>query len=238
MPPTIDLKRSLFNLLRGWFGEASVLDHSRRLLMFATSKYGNHAAPGFDRASHFRPACGPNRWAHKLARCFGLAAVVVCCWIGCAAAGDVPAASAPPIKIAVFAFELEDLSAAGGQEPSPIETSYLAQSTEEAKQQLLQSGRYSLIDTAAADVSAAKGQGLRNCGGCEAAIAMRLGADQALIGVVTKISMTEYTVRLQLSDAGKGAVISSFATDLRMGANYSWFRGVRWLMQNRLLASK
>jgi hypothetical protein len=204
--------------------------------MFATSKIGNRAARGFDRASHFRAACGPNRWANKLARCFGFVAVVVSCGTGYA--GDAAAASAPPIKIAVFAFELEDLSAAGGQGPSPIETSCLAQSTEEAKQQLVQSGRFSLIDTAGADLSAAKGQGLRNCGGCEAAIAMRLGADQALIGVVTKISMTEYTARLQLSDARKGAVISSFATDLRMGANYSWFRGVRWLMQNRLLASK
>jgi hypothetical protein len=62
----------------------------------------------------------------------------------------------------------------------------LAQSTEEAKQQLLQSGRYRLIDTTDADIGAAKGQGLRNCKGCEAAIAMKLGADQALIGVVTK----------------------------------------------------
>jgi hypothetical protein len=41
------------------------------------------------------------------------------------------------------------------------EASYLAQSAEEAKQQLLQSGRY-LIDTSDADIGAAKGQGLRN----------------------------------------------------------------------------
>jgi len=206
--------------------------------MFETGKYENRAARDFHRVSpEFRDACGCNRWTHRLAHRFGLAAVVICCWMGYAAA-DVPATSTAPIKIAVFAFELEDFSAAGKQGPSPIEASALAQSTEEAKQQLLQSGRYSLIDTAGADIGAAKGQGLRNCGGCEAAIAMKLGADQALIGVVTKISMTEYVVQFQVSDARESAVISKFTTDLRMGANDSWFRGVRWLMKNRMLASK
>ena len=67
---------------------------------------------------------------------------------------------------------------------------------------------------------------------------MKLGADQALIGVVTKISMTEYNVRIQVSDAQSGAVVSRFTTDLRMGTGDSWFRGVRSLMKNRMLASK
>ena len=138
----------------------------------------------------------------------------------------------------MFAFELEDFSAAGGQGPSPTDSSFLVRSTEEAKQQLLQSGRYSLVDTAGADTEAAEAQGLRSCGGCEAAIAKKLGADQALLGLVTRISRTEYVVRFQVSDARKGEVISSFTTDLRMGANDSWSRGVRWLMKNRMLASK
>jgi Protein of unknown function (DUF2380) len=207
--------------------------------MFETNNPRNSRAKNYNRARRRpRGACDRSRWTMKLAHRFSLAAIVVCCWTGCAAAVDVPVASATPIKIAVFGFELEDFSAAGEQGTSPIETSYLAQSTEEAKRQLLQSGRFSLIDTAGADIGAAKGQGLRNCRGCEAAIAMKLGADQALIGVVTKISMTEYTVRFQVSDARKGVVISSFTTGLRMGADYSWSRGVRWLMQNRMLASK
>jgi len=179
-----------------------------------------------------------NGWTHKLAQQCGLAAIVVCCWAAYAAAANIPVTATAPIKIAVFAFELEDFSAAGEHGSTPIETSYLAQSTEEAKQQLLQSGRYSLIDTAGVDTGPAKGQGLRNCKGCEAAIAMQLGADQALIGVVTKISMTEYVVRFRVSDARNGALVSSFTTNLRLGTNDSWSRGVRWLMQNRMLASK
>jgi hypothetical protein len=178
------------------------------------------------------------RCTQKSIHRFGFAAAIVCFWTGYATTDDVPVTSKAPVKIAVFEFELEDISAGAEHGTSPIVTSYLAQSTEEAKQQLLQSGRYRLIDTAGADLEAAKGQGLRNCGGCEAAIAMTLGADQALIGVVTKISMAEYIVRVRVRDAQNGEIISRFTTDLRMGTSDSWPRGVRSLMKNRMLASQ
>jgi hypothetical protein len=165
------------------------------------------------------------------------AAAAICCLAGWASAETVPSPVAPT-KISVFAFELEDFSPGAPQGSAPAETEYLAQATEEARQQLVSSGRYSIIDAAGADLSAANGRGLRNCGGCEASIARALGADQALIGVITRISMTEYIVRLRLSDARNGQVISTFSTDLRMGANYSWSRGVRALMQNQVLGSR
>jgi uncharacterized protein DUF2380 len=144
---------------------------------------------------------------------------------------------AAPIKIAVFDFELEDRSAAGDTSASPVETKYLAQATEEAKRALAASGRYTTVDTAGADLSAAQGHGLRNCRGCDAAIAGKLGADQDMVGVVTKISMTEYIVTVQVSDVRNGADVKSFTTGLRIGADYSWARGVAWVMKNRVLAS-
>jgi hypothetical protein len=181
-------------------------------------------------SNHHCWALGP---IHRL----GLAAAALSCWVAYAAADSLPSTT-PPIKIAVFEFELEDFSAAGQAKAVAAETSYLALATDEAEQQLRASGRYTVIDAVHSDISAAKGQGLRNCGGCEAPIALSLGADQALIGVVTKISMTEYTVRFRISSAQNGGPISTYSTDLRMGADDSWSRGVRWLMQNRMLASK
>ena len=181
-------------------------------------------------SNHHCWALGP---IHRL----GLAAAALFCWVAYAAADSFPS-PAPPVKIAVFEFELEDFSAAGQAKAVAAETSYLAQATDEAEQQLRASGRYTVIDAVHSDISAAKEQGLRNCGGCEAPIAPSLGADEALIGVVTKISMTEYTVRFRVSNAQNGELISTYSTDLRMGADYSWSRGVRWLMQNRMLASK
>jgi hypothetical protein len=41
-----------------------------------------------------------------MAHRFGIAALVLLCWSGSAAADDVPAAAAEPIKIAVFPFVL------------------------------------------------------------------------------------------------------------------------------------
>jgi hypothetical protein len=174
-------------------------------------------------------------WALGPTYRLGLAAVALSCSVVYAAANSFPPPTSP-IKIAVFEFELEDFSAAG-QTKSVPETSYLAQATDEAEQQLRASGP-TVIDAVHSDISAAKGQGLRNCGGCEAPIALSRGADEAFIGVVTKISMTEYIVRFRISNAQNGELISTYATDLRMGADYSWSRGVRWLMQNRMLASK
>ena len=166
---------------------------------------------------------------------------------GNAFAGDVLAGSrgmesgAPqqrtePIKIAVFDFELEDFSAAGTTVAGPMEAKYLAEATEEAKRKLAESGRYSIVNTAGADLAAAQGHGLRNCRGCDATIAAKLGADQDMIGVVTKISMVEYSVTVQISDARTGTVIETFTTSLRMGAGSSWALGVAWLMKKRILA--
>ena len=144
-----------------------------------------------------------DRWTHRLARRFGLAAVVLCCWAGSAAAEMSPARRRRRSRSQCSRSRSRISARRTNKARSPDVTIYLAQSTEEAKKQLAQSGRYTLIDTAGADIGAAKEHGLRNCGGCEAAIAKKLGAEQALIGVVTKISMTEYNVRIQVSDAAK-----------------------------------
>jgi Protein of unknown function (DUF2380) len=66
-----------------------------------------------------------------------------------------------------------------------------------------------------------KSRSLRQCIGCEAAVALKLGADQSFVGVVTRISRTEYVVRFQIRDARTGAPIIARQSDLRIGADYS-----------------
>ncbi|MGH6795458.1 MAG: DUF3280 domain-containing protein, partial [Methylocella sp.] len=129
----------------------------------------------------------------------------------CAASLPAFATSAgtpPPVKLAIFAFELEDFSA-GGQliGESPADTAQLKLATVEARRLIVQSGRYSLVDVSGADAEAVKAHSLRKCNGCDAGIAFKLGADQSLIGIVTRISRMEYTVRFQIRDARDGAVI-------------------------------
>ncbi|WP_051661123.1 DUF3280 domain-containing protein [Bosea sp. 117] len=148
------------------------------------------------------------------------------------------AAESVPTKIAVFDFELNDRSAGGGviAEDANDRTNLKAAS-ELARKMLEASGRYSTVDTAAAVAGIASAGGVRACNGCDSALARDLGADQSMVGLITRVNRTEYTMQIMVRDARTGAVVSNAFTGLRMGANYAWPRGVKWLMDNRLLAA-
>jgi hypothetical protein len=146
------------------------------------------------------------------------------------------AETAPPIKIAVFDFELEDYSAGGGIiGETPEDVAQLKRATDDARKLLAPSGRYSLVDVSHVDAEPATARSLRTCGGCEADIAHKLGADQSFIGVVARSSRTEYAVGFQIRDTKDGSMVFKQQTELRMGTNDSWNRGVIRLMKNTLL---
>ncbi|RXG91073.1 DUF3280 domain-containing protein [Bradyrhizobium zhanjiangense] len=140
-----------------------------------------------------------------------------------------------PVALAVFDFELEDTTAASVGASATSDASYLAEVTASVREALGQSGRYRIVDVSG---EAAKVQALRDCGGCEAGIAQKLGADQSLIGVVRRVSRTEYTLGFQLRDARTGAVLTRADSGLRMGADYSWKRGAVRLVSDRLIESR
>ena len=163
-----------------------------------------------------------------------LAIALSACAIQPCSAGD-PALT----KIAIFAFELNDKSAGGGIiAQDAIDTENLKISTDEARRMLSASGRYSLIDASSAAADVVSAGGIQHCDGCEAPLAKKLGADQSMAGIITRVNRTEYTMQILVRDAQTGAVVSNAFTGLRMGANYAWPRGVKWLMDNRILAQR
>jgi hypothetical protein len=93
-----------------------------------------------------------------------------------------------PIALAVFEFELDDNTAAPAAGLAAADASYLAEVTGSVRDALGRSGRYRLVDVGSANEQAVKARALRDCGGCEAAIAQALGADQSLVGVVRLVS--------------------------------------------------
>lgn len=165
-----------------------------------------------------------------------VAALLFCvtAWVALPARAETPT----PIKIAIFTFELEDFSAAGSSTgQAPADAAQLANLTKDIRDMVERSGRYSLVDADNADAAEAKAHALRQCKGCEAAIALSLGAEQSFLGLVTRISRMEYTVTFQVRDARTGAVVAHADSGLRMGADYSWNRGATRLVRERFLDS-
>jgi hypothetical protein len=147
------------------------------------------------------------------------------------------AAEPAPLKIAVFDFELEDGSAGGGViAVDETDTENLRLAAEEARDLLEASGRYKIVDIGAAADEVVSAGGIRRCNGCEGPLARQLGADRSMAGIVKRITRTEYTLQIFVRDTRTGEVLSNAFTGLRMGANYSWPRGVKWLMTNRILS--
>jgi hypothetical protein len=147
----------------------------------------------------------------------------------------LPASAEKPIAIAVFDFELEDASAAGANATEAEDAAKIEDVTSGVRELFEQSGRYRLVDVGNATADAAKEHTLRDCGGCDAAIARQLGADQSAVGVVRRVSRTEYVIRIQIRDAQTGTVISNANSGLRMGADYSWRRGAVRLISDHVL---
>jgi hypothetical protein len=148
-------------------------------------------------------------------------------------------AATAPIKLALFDFELEDFSAGtSSTDVTSSDAAHLANVTEMVRQLFVQSGRYRLIDIGGVEAPAVRTHTLRDCNGCDADIALQAGAEQSLVGVVSRISRTEYVVKFQVRDAQTGAVVAAADSGLRMGADYSWSRGATRLIKEQLLESR
>jgi hypothetical protein len=142
------------------------------------------------------------------------------------------AEEAPRTRLAVFAFELDDFSGGAGiAGDAASDRRHLDAATEEARRLIGASPLYELVDVTPAGGEEVRSRTLFRCHGCDAGIARALGADLSLVGVVTRISRTEFTVRIELRDARTGDLIMLRSSGLRMGADYAWSRGARSVMR-------
>lgn len=163
--------------------------------------------------------------------------------LGAAISGraGAPVDPAPPrpsaVRLAVFDFELDDVSPAASL---PGQTTGNAADMEkvssEARRMLAESGRFILVDVSKADAEPVRAKSLRNCNGCEAGIALQAGADQALIGVVKRVTQTDYYVLIQISDAHSGKVLNQQEANFAGGPD-GWASGVRMLIKHQVLVA-
>lgn len=149
---------------------------------------------------------------------------------------DPPPPRPAVVKLAAFDFELDDMTPAAallGQ--STANEAAMEKVNTEARQMLERSGRFTLVDVSKIDAQPVKSKSLRNCNGCEAGIAAQAGAEQALMGVVRRVTQTDYYVLVQITDAQSGKILNQQEANFAGGPD-GWASGVRMLLKHQVLA--
>ena len=144
-------------------------------------------------------------------------------------------AFADPPKLAVFDFELIDTSLEGAVNgPRADEQARLARLGEALRDRLAVSGRYVPVNISPV-AEEARRSNLQACGGCDAKLAARVGAELAVTGTVQKISNLILNMNIYVRDAD-GRLLRQMSADFRGNTDESWSRTMSYLIRNRLLA--
>ncbi|HEV7610684.1 MAG TPA: DUF2380 domain-containing protein [Steroidobacteraceae bacterium] len=159
----------------------------------------------------------------------------------CVRPAGAPVGAPPPrppvVKLAIFDFELDDVSPAASLLGQTISNETMMEKvSNEARRMLEKSGRFILVDVSEIDAEPIKRKSLRNCQGCEAALASQVGAEQALLGVVRRVTQTDYYVLVQISDARTGKVLNQQEANFAGGPD-GWASGVRMLLKHQVLVT-
>ena len=138
--------------------------------------------------------------------------------------------------VAVFDFELIDTSLEGQMNgPRSDERARVEHLGEQLRRRLAQTDTYQLVDIAPVEAEARRSN-LQACGGCDAVLAKRIGADFSITGTVQKVSNLILNVNLYVRDIESGKLIAGMSADFRGNTDKSWTRALDWLIRNRLLA--
>lgn len=137
-------------------------------------------------------------------------------------------------KAALFDFELIDTSLDGEMlGTTDAEKSRLAQLAPRLKALLAELGKFEFVDMEPV-AEQAKNSNLQSCGFCDAMMARKLGADFAITGTVQKVSNLILNINIYVRDAQTNALVKGGSVDIRGNTDDSWFRGLRYLVKNRI----
>ncbi len=75
-----------------------------------------------------------------------------------------------------------------------------------------------------------------HCNLCEAPMARKLGVGRSFTGTVQKLSVLVQTIIVRETDAETGEVVALYQTDIRGNTDEAWRRGLKWLVDNRVMA--
>ena len=139
--------------------------------------------------------------------------------------------------IAVFNFELVDTSLEGATNgPRADEAARLAELSERLRQWLAARKNVQVVDIAPVAKQAAAVH-LQECGGCDADLARRVGAEFSITGTVQKVSNLILNMNIYIRNVADGRLMAGMSADMRGNTEESWMRTLHWLERNRLTAA-
>jgi Protein of unknown function (DUF2380) len=149
---------------------------------------------------------------------------------------DPPPARPTRVRLAVFDFELDDVTpAAALLGRSTGDAAAMDKVSQEVRRMFARSGRYAIVDVSDIDVKPVRDKTLRNCDRCEAGIALDAGAEQVVVGVVKRVTQTDYYIVIQVTDAKTGKVLNQQSANFAGGPE-GWASGARMLLKHQVLA--
>ena len=139
-------------------------------------------------------------------------------------------------RVAVFDFEIIDTSLDGETYGTRAEEkARLKKISDQLRQALAKSGQFEVVDIGPVE-TAAHAANLQACGGCDATLAGKVGAELAITGTVQKISNLILNMNVYIRDVSNHKLIASKSADFRSNTDESWSRTITYLIRNYVLA--
>jgi Protein of unknown function (DUF2380) len=152
---------------------------------------------------------------------------------GGVSAADTPTPAQRP-KLVVLDIELTgDL---GGPQFTAEHDARLRMESGQLREQLAQSGLFTLVDNAPAQdlISklASQQSYLHDCNGCDLEIGRRLGADQVLVTWVDRVSGLILSLTYEFHDVASGQIVGRKSYDFRGDNDSAWTHAIKYMVRD------
>lgn len=141
-----------------------------------------------------------------------------------------------PTKPKLVILDIELTGDLGGPQFAAEHEARMRLETDTLRQQLQQSGLYTVIDAAPAQPLIAKLRSqqsyLHDCNGCDLEIGKQLGADQILVTWVDRVSGLILTLTYEFHDVATSQIVGRKSYDFRGDNDSSWTHAIKYMVRD------
>jgi hypothetical protein len=148
----------------------------------------------------------------------------------------VSAADAPAQKPKLAVIDIELTGDPGGPQFAAEHKARLRMESDQLRQELRQSGLYTVVDIAPAQDLITKLESqqsyLHDCNGCDLEIGRQLGADQVLVTWVDRVSGLILSLTYEFHDVSTGQIVGRKSYDFRGDNDSAWTHAIKYMVRD------